>query len=147
MMPPAEPHPEGYFDGQIYGADNPARRGEWQPTFEFEAPAGSAVVVYPGMIHETLSIGDQCSSSISQTFAVPLAAAYYRAFWPRFALIHEDVGRCSGEVESMVTMGTGKRIKPRSPSKAQKDAAAFAAKMDADGDGIVSEAEIIAVRR
>ena len=60
MLPPARPHPEGYFDGQVYDT------GEWQPTFELTAPAGSAIVVYPGMIHETLSVGEECSSSISQ---------------------------------------------------------------------------------
>merc|ERR1719469_176143 len=102
MLPPEEPHQEGYFDGQIYGASNPSRAGEWNPTFEFEAPNGSAVLVYPGMIHETLSIGEECSSSISQTFSVPVAAAYFRAFWPRFSLIHEDVGMCGFLVEEMV---------------------------------------------
>ncbi|CAE8697563.1 unnamed protein product, partial [Polarella glacialis] len=68
MVPPATPHPEGYFDGQVYGLENKARRGEWQPIFEIDAPNGSAVVVYPGMIHETLSTGEECSSSVSQTF-------------------------------------------------------------------------------
>jgi len=33
-------------EGEIYG------RGEWRPTFELLAPNGSAVVVYPGMVHE-----------------------------------------------------------------------------------------------
>merc|ERR1719387_756562 len=108
MVPPQEPHPEGYFDGMIYGAYDERRRGEWSPTFELEAPAGSAVVVFPGMIHETVSTGEACSSSISQTFQAPIAAAYYRAFWPRFALIDEDVGQCGYVVESMVTLGTGR---------------------------------------
>ena len=102
-MPPAAPHPEGYFDGEIYGARNPERRGEWQPTFELLAPNGSAVVVYPGMVHETVSTGEDCSSSVSQTFSVPTPAAYYRSFWPRFALIGEDVGGCGHVVESLVT--------------------------------------------
>ena len=75
------PHPEGYFDGDVY------LRGEWRPSFELTASNGSAVVVYPGMVHETLSVGADCSSSISQTFERPLPAAYYRAFWPRFAQI------------------------------------------------------------
>jgi len=48
MLPPSKPHPQGYFDGEIYGARDKSRRGEWEPTFEFEAPAGSAVLVYPG---------------------------------------------------------------------------------------------------
>ena len=37
---------------QVYGALNEERRSEWQPTFELTAPNGSAVVVYPGMVHD-----------------------------------------------------------------------------------------------
>ena len=37
MLPPAEPHRSGYFDGEVYGARDPSRKGEWQPTFEIEA--------------------------------------------------------------------------------------------------------------
>eukprot|EP00746_Dinoflagellata_sp_MGD_P005760 gnl/MRDRNA2_/MRDRNA2_111149_c0_seq1.p1 gnl/MRDRNA2_/MRDRNA2_111149_c0~~gnl/MRDRNA2_/MRDRNA2_111149_c0_seq1.p1 ORF type:complete len:416 (-),score=87.04 gnl/MRDRNA2_/MRDRNA2_111149_c0_seq1:186-1433(-) len=147
MVPPAEPHPDGYFDGEVYGARDPSRKNEWQPTFEFEAPAGSAVIVYPGMIHETRTVSEECSSSISQTFSVPIAAAYYRAFWPRFAMIHEDIGRCSDVVEGMVTLGSGTRVKPSKAEKARSAAEAFAAKVDTDGDKIVSEAEINAVNR
>ena len=52
MLPPAEPHPDGYFDGEIYGSERPERRDEWRPTFQLTAQNGSAVVVYPGMIHD-----------------------------------------------------------------------------------------------
>eukprot|EP00435_Cladocopium_sp_Y103_P056748 s1293_g19.t1 len=51
-VPPPVPHPDGYFDGEVYGALNDERRSEWQPTFELTAPNGSAVVVYPGMVHD-----------------------------------------------------------------------------------------------
>lgn len=147
MVPPAKPHPSGYFDGEVYGARDRSRRNEWQPTFSFEAPAGSAIIVYPGMIHETRTTSEECSSSISQTFSVPVAAAYYRAFWPRFAMIHEDVGRCSHVVEGMVTLGSGKRVKPAKGDKGRESAQAFAAKIDKDGDKIISEAEIHAVNK
>jgi len=143
MVPPEHPHPEGYFDGQVYGTHDASRRGEWQPTFSFDAPAGSGVVVYPGMVHETVSTGKECSSSISQTFAVPVAAAYYRAFWPRFALIHEDVGQCSYMVEDMVVLGSRNRVPPtREGQKATKAAQKFAQGVDIDGDGVVSDDEI-----
>lgn len=145
MVPPAQPHRSGYFDGEVYGVRDRSRRGEWQPTFEFEAPAGSAVIIYPGMIHESLSVGENCSSSISQTFAMPLAAAYFRAFWPRFALIHEDVGRCGPEVESLVTLGSGGKVKAASEEAARKSGEAFASKVDKDNDGIASEAELLAM--
>lgn len=145
MLPPEEPHRNGYFDGEVYGVRDTSRRGEWKPTFEFEAPAGSAVVVYPGMVHETVSTGDTCSSSVSQTFASPIAAAYYRAFWPRFSLIHEDVGRCSHVVEGLVNLGSATKVKPASEKVARKVGGAFAETVDADGDGTVSRAELVAV--
>lgn len=141
MVPPREPHPAGYFDGDVY-----SRRGEWQPTFEVEAPAGSAVVVYPGMIHETLSTGEKCSSSISQVFDSPVPAAYFRAFWPRFALIAEDVGRCGHVVESLATLDSGVRV-PRSEKKAQEAAEDLASRADTDGDGMISEAEMHSIPR
>lgn len=147
MLPPEEPHRGGYFDGEIYGYRDKTRRGEWMPTFEFDAPAGSAVMVYPGMVHETLSTGVNCSSSVSQTFAYPLAAAYYRAFWPRFSLIHEDVGRCNGIVEGLASLGSGTRVPAADEGKARKAGGAFAAKVDLDSDGVVSEAEIAAASK
>jgi len=101
--------------------------------------------VYPGMVHETASIGEGCSSSISQTFEVPVAAAYYRAFWPRFALIQEDVGMCGDVVETMVTLNSGRRVKPAQEVQALKSATAFAKKVDADGDGVASKEEIAAM--
>lgn len=147
MVPPAEPHKDGYSDGMIYGADDQTRKGEWQPTFEFDAPAGSAVLVYPGMVHETLSNGEQCSSSVSQTFTLPVAAAYYRSFWPRFSLVKEDVGNCAEVVENMVTLGSGKKVPPAKPKAAEKTGAAFVAKVDSDKDGILSKSEISEVNQ
>lgn len=147
MVPPDYPHPHGYFDGEVYGARDPSRRGEWRPTFVMEAPAGSAVVVYPGMVHETLSTGEECSSSISQTFSAPIPAAYYRAFWPRFALIHEDVGQCSYVVEDMVVLGSSQRVPTGSQAAADKAARRFAAGVDKDGDGKVSPVEMAATNQ
>ncbi|CAJ1460052.1 unnamed protein product [Effrenium voratum] len=137
MVPPAEPHPEGYFDGDIY------KRSEWQPTFELEASNGSAVVVFPGMVHETLSVGEVCSASVSQTFAVPTPAAYWRAFWPRFALIGEDVGQCGDVVEQLVTLKTRAKVRPQPEPMARKAGKHFAYKMDADKDGKISKKEML----
>merc|ERR1712194_736303 len=96
---------------------------------------------------ETASVGEECSSSISQTFQVPVAAAYYRTFWPRFALIEEDVGHCGGMVQDMATLGTGKKIKSKSGADARQAAAAFAKSIDKDGDGKLSEDEIKALNK
>eukprot|EP00931_Biecheleriopsis_adriatica_P065824 TRINITY_DN40297_c0_g1_i1.p1 TRINITY_DN40297_c0_g1~~TRINITY_DN40297_c0_g1_i1.p1 ORF type:complete len:438 (-),score=66.58 TRINITY_DN40297_c0_g1_i1:56-1285(-) len=146
MVPPPEPHPEGYFDGEVYGSRNKARRGEWQPTFEIIAPNGSAVVVYPGMVHETLSTGEECSSSVSQTFEVPTPAAYFRAFWPRFALVGEDVGGCGHVVESLVTFASRTRVKPMAEEAARREGKVFAEKVDSNSDGVISESEVQALR-
>lgn len=146
MLPPDVPHPEGYFDGEVYGVRNTARKGEWQPTFETNAPNGSAVIVYPGMIHETLSIGDECSSSISQLLKVPAPAAYYRAFWPRFALMDEDVGNCGHEVEALLVFDTDTSVRPAQEPAARTAGKAFAAKIDRNGDGNISEAELLAAK-
>jgi len=147
MMPPANPHKDGYFDGEIYGASDESRQGEWQPTFEFEAPAGSAVIVYPGMIHETASIGEGCSSSISQTFEVPVAAAYFRTFWPRFALVDEDVGGCGYLVETMVTLNSGTHVKPSKEAASRPAAKSFAKKADTNSDGFLDDSELMALTK
>ncbi|CAK9107386.1 Uncharacterized protein SCF082_LOCUS49984 [Durusdinium trenchii] len=139
MVPPPNPHPAGYFDGEIYG------RGEWRPTFELLAPNGSAVVVYPGMVHETLSTGEECSSSVSQTFEHPVPAAYFRAFWPRFARVKEDVGGCAFLVEQLVTLRAPQapRVRAAPEVVARKAAKHFAHKVDFDGDGVISEMELL----
>ena len=94
------------------------------------------------MIHETASTGTACSSSISQTFAAPIAAAYYRAFWPRFALIREDVGQCSMVVMDMVGLGSGAQIRPMAETQARQAGEAFASRLDGDKDGILSQVEL-----
>jgi len=142
MVPPAVPHPDGYFDGEVYGALNEERRSEWQPTFELTAPNGSAVVVYPGMVHETLSIGEECSSSVSQTFERPVPAAYFRAFWPRFALVGEDVGGCTAVVEQLVVLRSAVRARPAPKTVALKAAKHFAHKVDFNKDGMISQEEL-----
>merc|ERR1712190_181051 len=86
-------------------------------------------------------MGEECSSSISQTFEAPVAAAYFRAFWPRFALIHEDVGHCTDVVSGMVTLGSNKRVPSKDAAAAGKS---FAEGLDLDKDGVLSSAEIAA---
>ena len=94
------------------------------------------------MIHETTSTGEACSSSISQTFAVPIAAAYYRAFWPRFSLIHEDVGQCGHIVKDMVVLGSGTEVGAVETEGAKAAARQFSARIDVDNDGTISPAEM-----
>merc|ERR1712187_43709 len=70
---------------------------------------------------------------------------YYRAFWPRFALIGEDVGDCGPTVESMVVLGARSHVGAAASAKAQKAGRAFAEKVDIDKDGLLSSEEIRAV--
>eukprot|EP00438_Fugacium_kawagutii_P025398 Skav206522 [mRNA] locus=scaffold5046:125369:133163:+ [translate_table: standard] len=110
---------------EVYGTMNSERRSEWQPTFELTAPNGSAVVVYPGMVH------DRCGwaswgAALSQERPVP--AAYFRAFWPRFALVGEDVGGCAEVVEQLVVLRSAVRARPAPHPVALKAAKHFAHK-------------------
>ena len=99
------------------------------------------------MIHETVSTADECSSSVSQTFSVPTPAAYYRAFWPRFALIGEDVGGCGHVVESLVTLGSGAKVRPAPDPAARKAAKHFNHKVDTNRDGQISADELMALQK
>jgi len=97
------------------------------------------------MVHETLSTGDTCSSSVSQVFAMPVPAAYYRAFWPRLSLFGEDVGMCSWMVEALVKLGSKTRVPPAPAEAAKAAGEEFAKQVDANGDGKISKSEITAV--
>eukprot|EP00971_Amphidinium_carterae_P089194 1765202-Amphidinium_carterae.1 len=74
---PAKPNPEGYFDGLVYD------RGEWNPMYNFTAHPGESLIFPPGFIHEGLSVGEECVSSITYQFVHPAPVAYWRSFWPR----------------------------------------------------------------
>mmetsp|Transcript_35248 Transcript_35248/g.112388 ORF Transcript_35248/g.112388 Transcript_35248/m.112388 type:complete len:206 (+) Transcript_35248:1028-1645(+) len=56
-----------------------------------------------------------------------------------------DVGMCGDLVETMVTLNSGRRVKPAQEAQALKSATAFAKKVDADGDGVASREEIAAL--
>ncbi len=70
------------------------------------------------------------SPSISTRFAEarPVPAAYFRAFWPRFARIGEDVGRCTHVVEQLVVLRSAIRARPAPQPVALKAAKHFAHK-------------------
>ena len=60
--------------------------------------------------------------------ARPVPAAYFRAFWPRFARIGEDVGRCTYVVEQLVVLRSAIRARPAPQPVALKAAKHFAHK-------------------
>lgn len=75
-----------YKDGAVYKA------GEWMPLFSVTLHPGDAMFFPPGIVHETLTVSDDCASSVTFQFNSPWAARYYRRFFPRVrrtADIHE----------------------------------------------------------
>ena len=58
----------------------------------------------------------------------PVPAAYFRAFWPRFALVGEDVGGCTAVVEQLVVLRSAVRARPAPQPVALKAAKHFAHK-------------------
>merc|ERR1712176_438719 len=79
-----------YKDGDVYEEEV-----AWAPLFNLTLRPGEALFFPPGFIHETLNLdaeGGSCSASVTFQFTQPMAARYYRRFFPRVrrtADIHE----------------------------------------------------------
>lgn len=132
---PAEPHPSGYFDGLVYD------RGEWDPIFNFTTRPGEAVIFPPGMIHEGLSVGEDCVSSITYQFPIPAPVHYWRSFWPRVRRT-KDMRGCHAMIRVWATLGD-LSIKPRPFGKAEAYAKTLGKKLDTNGDGRFSLEEVL----
>merc|ERR1712118_4733 len=74
---PAEPNPNGYFDGLVY------ERGEWDPMYNFTTAPGESLIFPPGMLHEGKSVGEDCVASITYQFPFPAPVEYFRTWFPR----------------------------------------------------------------
>ena len=72
----------------------------------------------------------------------PVPAAYFRAFWPRFALVGEDVGGCTAVVEQLVVLRSAVRARPAPKTVALKAAKHFAHKAPTWGPGGEKHPEI-----
>lgn len=131
---PERPHPQGYFDGLVY------ERNEWDPLFEFETRPGESVVFPPGMIHEGLSVGEDCVSSITYQFSLPSPVAYWRTFFPRVRRTH-DMRGCLRGIASWATLNEPS-YSPRPYNEALQHAEALAKRLDTDSDGYLSAEEI-----
>lgn len=70
----------------------------------------------------------RCLHNVQFAEARPVPAAYFRAFWPRFARIGEDVGRCTYVVEQLVVLRSAIRARPAPQPVALKAAKHFAHK-------------------
>mmetsp|Transcript_66995 Transcript_66995/g.160528 ORF Transcript_66995/g.160528 Transcript_66995/m.160528 type:complete len:430 (-) Transcript_66995:67-1356(-) len=131
---PVDPHPDGYFDGLVYD------RGEWAPIYNFTTKPGESLIFPPGMIHEGLSVGEECVSSITYQFLHPHPVAYWRSFWPRLRRT-KDLKECFPMVNAWATLNEQKP-KVRNFAKAHEHATEAAKAMDKDRDGYLSTAEV-----
>ena len=80
--------------------------------------------------HTSNSLQDRSSFLLPQRApkARPVPARYFRAFWPRFALVGEDVGGCGAVIEELVVLRSAVRARPAPHPVALKAAKHFAHK-------------------
>ena len=126
-----------FNDGDVYsGHYTNGDHAHWQPTYVATLRAGEALVFPPGMIHETLNVGNACAASVTYQFPLPAPAAYWRAMLP-LVLRLGDLSNCWGRIWTLATLG--RRVGQRG------DAARLAAHLDVDRDGGLSAAELLAL--
>jgi len=129
-----------YSDGQPYENDE-----GWRPLFEITLEPGEGLFFPPGMVHETMNVGDVCASSVTFQFNHPYAARFYRRFFPRVRYT-ADIG------ESWVLIKDWARLdmpgdekgkgEPFEKARKRADLATYFAKLDRDGDGLLTESEL-----
>jgi len=126
-----------FNDGDVYGAHYTNRRaGRWEPTYVATLVAGEALIFPPGFIHETLNVGGACAASVTYQWAAPAPAAYFRAFLPRLLRLG-DLSGCHDRIRALATLGGG-------GGGGGGAGAALAARLDEDGDGVLSGRELAA---
>jgi hypothetical protein len=124
QLVPPEPNANGYFDGLIY------KFGEWAPMWETVLRPGETIVFPPVMVHEGLSVGEECHASVTYQFRDPAPSGLFRAFWPRIRHT-PDMQNCHRHIQHMSGFG-GKA----------SDAKELAERLDKDGDGLLSPKEL-----
>jgi len=133
---PAKPHPQGYFDGLVY------ERNEWDPLYEFETRPGESVVFPPGMIHEGLSVGEDCVASITYQFRLPAPVTYWRSFFPRVRRTR-DMRGCLPLVARLATLNEV-NYAPQPYAEALAHGRSLGHRLDRSGDGVLSAEEVAA---
>jgi len=134
-----------YSDGQPYTNDE-----GWKPLFDITLNPGEALFFPPGIIHETMNVGEKCSSSVTFQFDAPFAARFYRRFFPRVrqtADIHESwviIRRWARLNLAGDEKGNGSPYKEAKESKAIED---HFRKLDLNVDGALSLQELKATMR
>lgn len=133
---PNKPHPQGYFDGLVY------ERNEWDPFLQFETRPGETVIFPPGMIHEGLSVGEDCVASITYQFPFPAPVAYWRTFFPRIRRTL-DMRNCLSQIQGWATLND-RSFRPKPYAEALTYAKGVAKRVDSNSDLQLSVDEVSA---
>mmetsp|Transcript_39888 Transcript_39888/g.124403 ORF Transcript_39888/g.124403 Transcript_39888/m.124403 type:complete len:398 (-) Transcript_39888:88-1281(-) len=146
-----------FGDGEVY-----RRKPPWTPHYDFVLEEGDALFFPPGTVHETSNVGNQCATSVTYQFSVPMASRYYRSLIRRFRrcgdmqeswdLMERWVAVLGRELETWGELYGGKGEDRRltlptlvdvtedsDQAAAMRDALAF---VDVDGDWTVTPAEL-----
>ena len=124
-----------YGDGMAY-----TRPGGWTPTYDFDLKKGEALFFPPAFIHESKNVGTGCAASITHQYSFPMAAGFFRSWWPRTRRLG-DMNECWGKISTWATLGKmGTQGKPK-PEATQQAKALFAT-LDKDKDGAVTMQEM-----
>jgi len=126
-----------YSDGEAY-----KQRGGWVPTYDFILNKGEALFFPPAFIHESQNIGEECAASITHQYNYPMAAGFFRAWWPRTRRIG-DMNECWPKISSWATLGQNGAQGEHGDAGIATAGAIFR-KVDTSQDGSLNKAEIAA---
>jgi len=85
-------------DGEPYNA-----KGGWTPTHTVTLEPGEALLIPPAFVHESKNVGpEDCAPSLTFQFADPVAAGFFRHFYPRLRRLG-DFNECWERVSALAT--------------------------------------------
>ena len=131
-----------YFDEGIYEV------GKWKPDYEFVVKEGGGVMFPPGNFHETRALArDSCTTATTVQMQLPNPTRYIRHFLPRLLSSHLGIDEtCWERWDSYATF----RPNDDTPGPTLDEGTwrarvrALGAQLDADGDGFIARAELLA---
>jgi len=123
-----------YGDGQVY-----KQPGGWTPTYDFELHKGEVLFFPPAFIHESTNVGGGCAASLTHQYSSPMAAGFFRSWWPRTRRIG-DMNECWGKISSWATLN--RPISAQSGDEGGDAAKKLFASVDANSDGSITSEEM-----
>ena len=125
-----------YADGQAYRLP-----GGWVPTYDFILNKGEALFFPPAFVHESQNVGKECAASITHQYNYPMAAGFFRAWWPRTRRIG-DMNECWPKISSWANLGQNGAHAQLGENNLKKTAEAIFQKVDTNQDENLDKAEI-----